>query len=273
MRFLSWAVAQCTSVFLCSHSLIKNWRQTSTTWVPQRRPLVYLEEDLLWFWSFSHSWLMWPAKRWNHPILVWVIMAGWYLAGYFWGTHVVEICLQFSIKLWEQRNTEVHGATAQGRKRIKTAKFKAAILHLQSLQPQAHPDDSFLFDGIGVMLQEANPNTMEDWILSRRPSIYNSIRKAKNQAASDTHKLYHWYPHLKPSASTTKRLQNWFQNKLVFEPFSKKKRHKYCSLVQQRLTNFLLPCNLTWLIITSFVASLWRCHTFVSSSRGCSNVE
>ena len=165
--------------------------------------------------------------------------------GLLWGTHVVEICLQFSIKLWEQRNTEVHGATAGSRKRIKTAKFKAAILHLQSLQPQTHPDDSFLFDGIGVMLQDVNPTTMEEWILSRRQAIYNSIRKAKNKAESDTHKLYHWYPHLRPSTTTTKRLQNWFQNKLVFEPFSKKKRHKYRNMVQQRLTTFLLPCNLT----------------------------
>ena len=81
-------------------------------------------------------------------------------------THVVEVCLQFSIKLWEQQNNEVHGATAQDRKRIKIARFKAAILHLQSLQHQAHPDDSFLFAGIGIMLQEANPHTMEDWILS-----------------------------------------------------------------------------------------------------------
>ena len=70
------------------------------------------------------------------------------------------------MKLWKQRNTEVHGVTAQDRKRIKIAKFKAAILHLQSLQHQAHPDDSFLFAGIGNMLQEANPYTMEDWILS-----------------------------------------------------------------------------------------------------------
>ena len=28
-----------------------------------------------------------------------------------WSTHIVEVCLQYSIKLWELRNAEVHGAT------------------------------------------------------------------------------------------------------------------------------------------------------------------
>ena len=138
----------------------------------------------------------------------------------------------------------MHGATTQDRKRIQIAKFRADILHLKSLQHQPRPNNSFLFAGIETMLQEANPHTMEDWILSRRPAIYNSIRKAKKQASSNTHTLYHWFPHLKPSASTTKRLQSWCQNKLVFDPFSKKKRHKHCSLVQQKPTNFFTPCNL-----------------------------
>ena len=135
-------------------------------------------------------------------------------------------------------------ATVQDRNCIKIAKFKAAILHLKSLQHQTRPDDSFLFAGIETMLQEANPHTMEDWIISRRPAIYNSIHKAKKQATSNEHTLYHWFPHLKPSASPTKRLQRWCQNKLVFDPFSKKKRHKHCSLVQQKLNNFFKPCNL-----------------------------
>ena len=90
-----------------------------------------------------------------------------YNRGLLWSTHVVEVCLQFSIKLWEQRNTDVHGVTAQDRKRIKIAKFKAAILHLQSLQHQTCLVDAFLFAGIATMLQEANPHTMEDWIISR----------------------------------------------------------------------------------------------------------
>ena len=85
----------------------------------------------------------------------------------------------------------MHGATTQDKKRIQIAKFSADILHLKSLQHQTRPDDSFLFAGIETMLQEANPHTMEDWILSRRPAIYNSIRQAKQQASSNTHTLYY----------------------------------------------------------------------------------
>jgi len=147
--------------------------------------------------------------------------------------------------MWELRNSEVHGKTAKDRTRIKLERLTTEIFHLKGLQPQTRPSDSFLFDGIAAMLQDANPHTLEDWVLSRRPAIYHSIKQAKHQASANTHNLYHWFKPLTPTATTTAKLQRWTRNRLVFDPFSKKKRHKLCTLGQQQMTKFFSPCKLT----------------------------
>ena len=165
--------------------------------------------------------------------------------GLLWSTHVVEVCLRYSIQMWELRNTEVHGTIAKDRTCIKLEKLTTEIFHLKGLQPQTSPRDSFLFDDIAAMLQDANPRTMENWILSRRPAIYHSIKQAKQQASANTHNLYHWFKPLTPTATPTEKLQRWTQNRLVFDPFSKKKSHKLCNLGQQQLTKFFSPCNFT----------------------------
>ena len=50
-----------------------------------------------------------------------------------WGTNLVEICLRFSIHLWEQRNQDVHGTTAKDKKRILLDKLRVEFLHLKGL--------------------------------------------------------------------------------------------------------------------------------------------
>jgi len=161
-----------------------------------------------------------------------------------WSTTLVEVCLRFSIHLWEQRNQDAHGNNAKDKKRILLDKLRVEILHLKGLSRQIRTSDAFLFSGIDDMLQEDNTTTMENWILSRKPAIYHSILQAKRQASSDTHRLYHWFKPMTAPKSPTKQLQRWTQNRLVFDPFSKKKRHKRDRMSQQRLTKFLSPCKL-----------------------------
>jgi len=202
-------------------------------------PAIITQTKIGWFHVFT-----------GHISQEWEVLQTKYLftssphRGLLWSTRVVEVCLKFSIQMWELRNTEVHGTSGKDRKRTKLDRLTTEIFHLKGLQPQTSPKDSFLFDGIAAMLQDANSQTMEDWILSRRPAIYHSIKQAKQQASANTHNLYHWFKPLTTTATPTEKLQRWSCNRLVFDPFSKKKRHKQSNLGQQQLTQFFSPCKL-----------------------------
>ena len=160
-------------------------------------------------------------------------------SAYIWGASVVELCLRHSIKLWEQRNLDVHGHTKSDREKLLVSKHSAEIDRLGGLQSQARPSDNFLFQGIPELTESSNSNNMAQWIASRRPAIYNSIAMAKKGATDNTHSLTHWFRPIKAPATAKQRLQRWTRNKLVYDPFSKKKRRKRVESCQPKLTHFL----------------------------------
>ena len=158
---------------------------------------------------------------------------------YIWGASVVEVCFRYSIKLWEQRNKDVHGHTNNDREKLLISKHTAEIDRLATLQPQTRPSDSFLFHGISDLKESTNSNIMANWIASRRPAIYNSISMAKKGATDNTHSLTQWFKPIKAPANSAQRLQRWTRNKLVYDLFSKKKRRKRVESCQPKLTQYL----------------------------------
>ena len=158
---------------------------------------------------------------------------------YLWGASVVELCLTYSIKLWEQRNKDVHGHNANDSEQLLKIKHIEEITRLQLLQPQTRPSDNFLFQGIATLKDSPHSTTMANWIASRRPAIYNSIKMAKDSATDNTHSLHRYFKPTKTADTVAQRLHRWTRNKLVYDPFSKKKRRKKVDSCQPKLTSYL----------------------------------
>ena len=163
---------------------------------------------------------------------------------YLWGASVVELGLIYCINLWEQRNKDVHGHNATDSEKLLMAKYIEEINRLELLHPKMRPSDSFLLQGISTLRESTTSKVMATWIASRRPAIYNSIAMAKKGATDNTPSLYQWFKPIRASATTAQRLQRWTRNKLVYDPFSKKKRRKRVVSCQPKLTPYLSLCGI-----------------------------
>jgi hypothetical protein len=64
---------------------------------------------------------------------------------YVWGASIVEITLKYFIKLWEQRNEEVHGKTIEQQKTTRKTKLSINARKLYNLKDKARPVDIGLF--------------------------------------------------------------------------------------------------------------------------------
>jgi hypothetical protein len=64
---------------------------------------------------------------------------------YVWGASIVEITLKYFIKLWEQRNEEVHGKTTEQQETTKKTKLSIDARELNSLKDKARLVDMGLF--------------------------------------------------------------------------------------------------------------------------------
>ena len=158
---------------------------------------------------------------------------------YLWGASVVELGLIYCINLWEQQNKDVHGHNATDSEKLLMAKYIEEINRLELLHPKMRPSDSFLLQGISTLRESTTSKVMATWIASRRPAIYNSIAMAQRNATDNTHSLYQWFKPIKAPATAAQRLQRWTRNKLVYDPFSKKKRRKRVVSCQPKLTPYL----------------------------------
>jgi hypothetical protein len=64
---------------------------------------------------------------------------------YVWGASLAEVLLKQFIKLWELRNEEVHGKTAELQEQIRKDKLGKVVRQLNELRDQARPSDMCLF--------------------------------------------------------------------------------------------------------------------------------
>jgi len=157
-----------------------------------------------------------------------------------WSTNLTELILQHSIELWMQRNEDVHGHTEKEQRQKLLQKHKQEIIHLKTLQPHMRPIDDFLFANIDTVLEATNPKELDTWIRVRRPLIYHSIKAARAQSVTKTHAITTYFTRLnnntKPKINTRRK---WIPDRLIYDPFSKKKRHKNKSTgIQARLHQY-----------------------------------
>jgi len=144
---------------------------------------------------------------------------------HMWSAQIVTTTLQHVILLWEQRNQDVHGKDKQEQQTILMERHKHTISLLLSTKEKCLPRDRYIFpDNPQEILQNKSINELRNWIATRHPVIKASIKKAKRQSQMNTHTLQKWFhPLLIPNVSKNLR---WYRNKLLHDPFSKKKRHK-----------------------------------------------
>jgi hypothetical protein len=64
---------------------------------------------------------------------------------YVWGASIVEITLKYFIKLWEQRNEEVHGKTKEQQEITRKTKLSIDARKLNTLKDKARLVDMGLF--------------------------------------------------------------------------------------------------------------------------------
>ena len=157
---------------------------------------------------------------------------------FLWGASVIEVTLQYSIELWEQRNSDVHGHTAKDQHRKLLERHQHTISKLLEYKPYILPVDAFLFDGIDDTLSHCNAQTLGNWIATRQHAIKASALKAQQLSATNTPSILQW---LSPGGATTATRLRWRRDQLLFDPYSKKKKRRknITTGKQTSITHFL----------------------------------
>jgi len=154
---------------------------------------------------------------------------------YLWAASVVETLLRQSIHLWEQRNQEVHGHNAQEQAHLTRLRHQRTIQKLLDMKEKCIPSHRFAFPDNPQELLDLPTQTLENWILTRRHFILQSVKDARNKTADENYSILKWFP---PAKDTRiQQHQAWKQDRLLYDPYSKKKRHK--TTTQTTLTQFV----------------------------------
>ena len=145
-----------------------------------------------------------------------------------WAANLVTLILQQVIILWEKRNEDLHGKT----KAEQTTKLlnhqKHTIAKLTDLKPKCLARDHYLFpNDAATLLNESSTTKLANWITTRTKAIQNSIQQALKFDTQHTNPVTYWFKPREPTRETNLGPEvQWHRNRLLHDPFNKKKRHK-----------------------------------------------
>ena len=160
---------------------------------------------------------------------------------HLWGASIVELSINHMILLWEQRNRDVHGSSKHDKNQHLLRRHRTTIKELFKLQPKTCPREDYIFHDLEGLLSNENAKWLGNWIETRRPVIYESIKQAKQYAIEHTPGIINWF---RPKDNTP-RLRRWKRDHLRNDPFSKKKRQKSHSTgYQPTMKHFLSLRNI-----------------------------
>lgn len=83
-------------------------------------------------------------------------------------------------------------------------------------------DASLVIGDFDSFIDCDNTNTLGNWIATRRPVIFNRSKKAPAQSTATTKSILTWF--LLGTPIRFQRINRWTRNKLLFDPYLKKKR-------------------------------------------------
>ena len=162
-----------------------------------------------------------------------------------WMSHVVTFILQQTIDLWEFRNSQVHGTEPAERHDRLLAHQRQVIETLLSMETKCLARDRFIFPSDPQeILNNTSTRELSNWIATRKPVIMASMRKAKKLDSQNTSVITRWFAPLVPTSVT--RLLRWKKDRLLHDPYSKKKRHKRQKSGQQMSIHSYLSLHSTF---------------------------
>merc|ERR1712032_410206 len=128
-----------------------------------------------------------------------------YSAQYIWGANIVEITLRQLIKLWEIRNTQVHGTTDGERQRIMKHRQIAEFKRLMSYKPDVRPSDLCFFpDDAEEFIAQSTAQQLRDYISMHRKAFENSRKQWKQRSVDGVQSITEW---LRGIGSNAPRIQ------------------------------------------------------------------
>jgi len=142
-----------------------------------------------------------------------------------WAANVVTTILKYSLEIWEERNTQFHGQTQAQQHDHLLEHQRHIIRDLLSKKQYCLARDQFIFPSDpSNILNNTSTIDLANWIASRKPLIQASMKQAKAKDLKNTPTLYHWFT--TKVAKVKPKLRQWARDNLIYDPYSKKKRHK-----------------------------------------------
>ena len=150
-------------------------------------------------------------------------------APYLWSASIITSTLRHVIRLWGQRDRDIHVANAAQQHHLQKEKQQGRVKALLELQPQCRPSDHVLSpDDHQEFLTNSTIHQLSSWVATTRKAIWNSVAQAKQYAITSTHPVTKWFTRIRapPYAPRPSPASQWHRDNLLHDPFSKKKRHK-----------------------------------------------
>ena len=170
------------------HALIDHLCSVATEWLdtggvivdnypPPIRPTLKSQAKIGWYNMFrgrlSDLWL----QRYESTKLLTSTEGTRPCESFVWGAKVTELLLRFHIKVWEQRNKDVHGDDSNKVKdTFKRRQLQSEIRKLQRFKRKARPEDEFLFVHLKTFLK-SDTDTLLTYFKSHKKAIANSVEQ------------------------------------------------------------------------------------------------
>ena len=128
------------------------------------------------------------------------------------------------IVLWETRNEELHRKSKSEQSTRLLQRQKAMISKLLSMKTKCMSRDHFLFPSDpSSLLEETSTTKLANWIATRTQLIKVSVQQALKLDIQNTNPLTKWFT---PRNTSKPQKMQWHRNRLLHDPYNKKKRHK-----------------------------------------------
>ena len=112
---------------------------------------------------------------------------------YIWGASIVEVTLSQYIKLWELRNEEVHGKTAEQQEQTRKSKLAVEVRKLDTWKNESRPEDMCLFHAnIEEYIDTSTASTLATYISSHRKAIMHSVTVWAKSSHSRVTSILSW---------------------------------------------------------------------------------
>ena len=239
-------------LFRCSHPTRISWRRQSITSLRQRMSTLGFQPIVIdtlatclteWLDTGTVSPEKYPKSL--HPVIHFQSEIGWHhmFAGHIslqWftdldlhsgsysplvlGGYLAEFFLTSYISLWEQRNKDLHGHTLSQRQLNYRRRVVQKVRTLFKLKSQTCPSHAHLFpDDMETFLLKTPTSMLSYYHRAYEKPILASVTKAINASVTNTRPITQYFQLLDHSKQPPESIT---QDGLVFDAYSKKRRHK-----------------------------------------------